>query len=327
SPDVLIETVNTTSTDSDFSLRCYAKGVPNNYSFYDWVQHWPGYGIVATYPPDGNSLKLFRVSYQYSGIWYCSVSNGIADYATQSIKKNASVDILIKDAPVLAQPNLPSGSIYTVKVAKSDRDTFIKLHIYSNSGPVRVHVYPLENGIRTKDEFEVRGLYQGLILLPVFEHYITTQGIIANVSLEVNENVESSRYVVMIQNDFKETLLTVELTKDLQTEQTYSVGAIVGSVVGGVALCLLLVLLVICIKRLRSSRISKIPAQATGSQSKDTDRHSSESAVHYEMDTIQQYLDIQDTIDQGSDLAAHYETLETNKTSLGNAYEDLVKKQ
>ncbi|WAR06569.1 hypothetical protein MAR_021938 [Mya arenaria] len=87
----------------------------------------------------------------------------------------------------------------------------------------------------------------------------------------------------MIKNDFKETLLTVELTKDLPT--------------------------------------------ATGSQSKETDRHSSELAAKYEMDNIQEYLDIQESIDQGSDLAAHYETLETNKTSHGNAYEDLIQKQ
>ncbi|XP_052803252.1 uncharacterized protein LOC128233562 isoform X2 [Mya arenaria] len=324
SPDVLIKTVNTTSTESGIFLRCSAKGVPNKYIYYDWVQHWPGYGVVAIHPPNGDSFKLDSVSYQYSGIWYCSVSNGIVDYVTQNIKKNASVEILIKDAPVLVKPNLPSGSIHNIKVAESDREILIEVHIYSNSGPVRIHVYPLENGIRTKDEFEVIGLYQAEILLPVFEHYISTQGTIANVSLEVNGNAKSSRYVMMIKNDFKETLLTVELTKDLPTEQTYLVGAIVGSVVGGAALCLLVVLLVNC---MRSTRISKNLAQATGSQSKETDRHSSELAAKYEMDNIQEYLDIQESIDQGSDLAAHYETLETNKTSHGNAYEDLIQKQ
>ena len=77
-PDVSVLTRNISTFNKTLTLACDASGSPASYSFRpSWIQEWPGYGYVKEWISDGNVLKLDHVTYENTGMYTCSASNGI----------------------------------------------------------------------------------------------------------------------------------------------------------------------------------------------------------------------------------------------------------
>ncbi|XP_052256067.1 carcinoembryonic antigen-related cell adhesion molecule 5-like isoform X2 [Dreissena polymorpha] len=78
-PDVSVLTRNISTFNKTLTLACDASGSPASYSFRpSWIQEWPGYGYVKEWISDGNVLKLDHVTYENTGMYTCSASNGIS---------------------------------------------------------------------------------------------------------------------------------------------------------------------------------------------------------------------------------------------------------
>jgi len=68
---------NTTTANNWTDLTCEAHGVPDTYYSIKWEHTWPGHeSVLDTYTGD-LILRLNGLTYANSGIYTCTVSNGV----------------------------------------------------------------------------------------------------------------------------------------------------------------------------------------------------------------------------------------------------------
>lgn len=76
---------------------CKASGNPSTgYSYGKWIQSWPGYGVVSEYVPQNDTLDITLLTYEHSGVYICSASNGIQDFGSEQEYMQGSVYLLVK---------------------------------------------------------------------------------------------------------------------------------------------------------------------------------------------------------------------------------------
>jgi hypothetical protein len=84
-PNVSVIATNTTVKETNTVLRCIAKGVPdNNYRYGKWIQRWPGYAVPVSVRPGSETLELTDLTYEHSGFYTCTSSNGIKVFGTNT---------------------------------------------------------------------------------------------------------------------------------------------------------------------------------------------------------------------------------------------------
>ncbi|KAH3884710.1 hypothetical protein DPMN_008696 [Dreissena polymorpha] len=77
-PDVKVISQNTSSVAGETTLICNASGLPSTYIFSQvWTQEWPGYGRLRELTGTSSTLTLNQLTYEYSGVYSCTASNGI----------------------------------------------------------------------------------------------------------------------------------------------------------------------------------------------------------------------------------------------------------
>ena len=90
-----------TENDTFVSLLCSAKGNPDTYTFAQWSHKAPDnqtelqkyFGITSG---NQNRLLLQDISYQDSGIYYCSATNTVKDYITGTLFATQSFNLTVK---------------------------------------------------------------------------------------------------------------------------------------------------------------------------------------------------------------------------------------
>ena len=102
-PDVLITDPRGEITEANVSITlwCLPNALPNIYTFYNWIHLAPDNKTkIQEYTGinDSNSSQLILqdLSYMDSGIYRCSVSNGIVDYQTNDSVATKNLRLLVK---------------------------------------------------------------------------------------------------------------------------------------------------------------------------------------------------------------------------------------
>ena len=96
-PDVKVIARNTTINASGLVITCNATGVPNtNYTYGKWVQRWPGYESSLKEYTEGKTLELQTLTYEHSGDYSCSASNGIKIFGTNTEFIVGSVHLVVE---------------------------------------------------------------------------------------------------------------------------------------------------------------------------------------------------------------------------------------
>ena len=96
-PNVTVVGSNTSVTSSSATLTCKATGVPDDYYRYGrWIQTWPGHNTPVSEKAGSETLILTDLTYEHSGVYTCSASNGIRIYGTNQEFIEGATQILIK---------------------------------------------------------------------------------------------------------------------------------------------------------------------------------------------------------------------------------------
>ncbi|XP_052807151.1 cell adhesion molecule DSCAML1-like isoform X1 [Mya arenaria] len=209
-PDVHVQTTNTTSDDTSAVLECIANGVPNSYTYTNWKQEWPGFNLARVIPKSGYStLRLTNLSYEYSGIYTCSVSNGVVQYPTTETVMEASAYLFVKDAPVVLFPQISHDGVFVVSGKLGDTLS-LQVKIYSNYGSVVAKLK--DSGNNTSENTSIAiDVFETSVELPVMGHVRNDSGFILNITITIEEADDFTFYPVSIENDFKATLLDIEV--------------------------------------------------------------------------------------------------------------------
>jgi hypothetical protein len=79
-------------------LSCIAKGNPDgSYRYGKWIQGWPGYDVPVLERPGSETLELTALTYEHSGYYTCTASNGIKIFGTNTeFVEGAAVQLLVK---------------------------------------------------------------------------------------------------------------------------------------------------------------------------------------------------------------------------------------
>ncbi|XP_052803762.1 contactin-1-like [Mya arenaria] len=212
-PDVHIQTTNITSDDTSIVLECIANGVPNSYIYSNWKQEWPGFILARVIPESGYStLRLTNLSYEYSGIYTCSVSNGVVQYPTAETVMEASTYLLVKDAPIVLFPKLSHDDVIVLSSKLGDTLS-IQVNFYSNYG--RVAAYLKDSSYNSSENKSVTlDVSETNVELPVFDQVLNDSGFVLNITIIIEEADDFTVYPVSIENDFKATLLYIDVKSE-----------------------------------------------------------------------------------------------------------------
>ncbi|KAL3860880.1 hypothetical protein ACJMK2_006976 [Sinanodonta woodiana] len=101
-PVVSINSQNGTYNDTDIALNCSAHGIPGQYVFT--LTHISLFTGIKIRQPGFDFVTSSIISYRFSnfmdtGIYTCTVNNGIADYRDGSVNKSVSETVWIKGPP------------------------------------------------------------------------------------------------------------------------------------------------------------------------------------------------------------------------------------
>ncbi|XP_060563629.1 contactin-1-like [Ruditapes philippinarum] len=207
-PDVTVVGSNTSIKATNIVITCNAMGLPgNNYRYGKWVQTWPGHSLPLSEKPGSKTLQLTDLTYEHSGIYTCSASNGIRVFGTDKEFIEGSAQILIKSFPIVTK--------FTKKVTAKLNDRLnIELEYYSNAGVTDVKVYKNVNGLRqTGPNYSLskRGV---LVDLPVFTQIVKTNGVKLIISFTVMSKKDIGYFDIVLSNEVDSTFQTVEIVPD-----------------------------------------------------------------------------------------------------------------
>ncbi|KAL3860922.1 hypothetical protein ACJMK2_007017, partial [Sinanodonta woodiana] len=101
-PVVSINSQNGTYNDTDIAINCSAFGIPGQYAFS--LTHSSLFSRIQIRHPKFNFVSTSAIDYRFSsfmdtGIYTCTVNNGIADYKDGSVNKSVSETVWIKGPP------------------------------------------------------------------------------------------------------------------------------------------------------------------------------------------------------------------------------------
>ena len=97
-PIVSANATNTTVKETSAILKCIAEGNPDsNYKYGKWIQRWPGFAVPVSERPGSETLVLTNLTYEHSGAYTCTASNGIKIFNTnEEFVEGTSIYLLVK---------------------------------------------------------------------------------------------------------------------------------------------------------------------------------------------------------------------------------------
>ncbi|XP_052779183.1 hemicentin-2-like isoform X2 [Mya arenaria] len=256
-PEVVVEAFNTSSDSLTSNLTCKANGVPNKYRYMGWNQQWPGHGVVNVWKDAGYNLVLNQLSYEYSGVYSCSASNGISLYGDTKTIVESSTYFVVRDKPVVTFPVSAAESGLTTITDLASGFAMVNLHVYSNDGPISIEVTKGQDNEKKSVKGNIRVHYPEIINLPVFGRKIAVNGSLCVISVAIETDNDFGLHEILIRNNYGTINIgwSIEymdsgVEKQIKGEQTGGIGVIVGSVVGTV-LVLLVGFIIVYILRKR----------------------------------------------------------------------------
>ncbi|XP_053372613.1 hemicentin-1-like isoform X1 [Mercenaria mercenaria] len=203
-PVVTAVTTNTTIEATTALIKCNAKGVPNsNYRYGKWIQTWPGYNIPVSEKPGNERLTLTDLTYEHSGVYTCSASNGIKVFGTQKEFMEGSVYLLVKSYPIITQ----FSEITPVRL--KENATF-EVYYYSNVARSEVKVFRNVNGSRKAGVIYTVTESHAVVDLLVFSHTIRTGGTRARIFMKIKSKDDFGFYDVVVSNEIDSNSRTFE---------------------------------------------------------------------------------------------------------------------
>ncbi|XP_053391074.1 hemicentin-1-like, partial [Mercenaria mercenaria] len=194
-PDVTATTTNVTVKAETILIMCNARGVPNSsYIYGEWTQSWPGYNFPVSEKPGSEKLVLTHVTYEYSGVYTCSASNGIKVFGTDKEFMEGSVQLLVKSFPILT-------NVSKRVPAKLNGNATLDVHYYSNIAGSNVKIYRNKNGVNKEGVSYTVTEARAEINLPVFKNIIKTGGTIARILIQIHSMDDLGLYEVVVANE------------------------------------------------------------------------------------------------------------------------------
>ncbi|KAH3696346.1 hemicentin-1-like isoform X1 [Dreissena polymorpha] len=201
-PDVSVLTRNISTFNKTLTLACDASGSPASYSFRpSWIQEWPGYGYVKEWISDGNVLKLDHVTYENTGMYTCSASNGISLPNSDKHWMQGSGFVFVRAEPVIIAPSVQDGDSLTV-IGILGSFVTLYLEIYSNDGQPFISILKIVTTATVQTPMVKIQMTSTTVQLPVYNHIVSTQGFKANVSVYLDNPSEAfGVYNITVRND------------------------------------------------------------------------------------------------------------------------------
>ncbi|XP_052280385.1 uncharacterized protein LOC127878033 isoform X1 [Dreissena polymorpha] len=222
-PDVKVISQNTSSLAGETTLICNASGLPSTYIFSQvWTQEWPGYGRLRELTGTSSTLTLNQLTYEYSGVYSCSASNGILINDAGEYFALGSGYLLVKDAPVLTSPSVITGQPFRI-AGKVGENISFAVDVYSNDGSVNTSVVSCINGTwghSTPAIFETR---PANVILPVFNHLIPVVGMRVNITVPIDNTSDFGDKEVEIRNKFGHKSFRIHIETQGPPEPPYNI--------------------------------------------------------------------------------------------------------
>ncbi|XP_052803071.1 uncharacterized protein LOC128233436 isoform X2 [Mya arenaria] len=208
-PEVHVDSKNASSDDKVAILKCIAKGVPDHYTYNNWEQRWIGSNLVRNWPSKGlPSLILEDLTYEHSGVYTCSASNGVPRFPNRINNTESSAYIFIKDVPVVLSPTLSKEEILVV-LSKLGDTIYVNITVFSNVGGFEASVERTYGSFHPNTISSV--ISEKKVMLPVFGTLIEEDGYSVDIVIITENEQDFSYYTVRIKNDFKQTTLLIDV--------------------------------------------------------------------------------------------------------------------
>ncbi|CAC5417640.1 NCAM [Mytilus coruscus] len=161
SPGVTFVYENYTESDRYRHIQCNANGYPRNYTYKQWV-HTSFFDEHIRYLT-GNATGYLRLPthkrqfrYQDSGVYVCSVSNGVSDNSGQCFQKDRAY-VISKGSPIFVEDNKykqygNKEHHFDVKVKVFSFSNITCQHISSKSG-MRMQLFVMINRVKMWADF------------------------------------------------------------------------------------------------------------------------------------------------------------------------------
>ncbi|XP_060564839.1 hemicentin-2-like, partial [Ruditapes philippinarum] len=204
-PDVSATTTNTTINAEKVIVTCNAHGVPDtSYTYGKWVQTWPGYDTPISEHSGSERLELTGLTYEHSGIYTCTASNGIRVFGTNQEYKEGSVHLVVKSYPIIT-------NFSEITSSKLMENATNDVYYFSNVAGSNVTIYRNVNGSRQEDVKYSVTETNTQVNLKVFGHSIKTAGVRARLSIHVQTKDAIGSYDVVVSNEINSTVRSFEI--------------------------------------------------------------------------------------------------------------------
>lgn len=204
-PSAVVSGENVTSLVESLSVDCLANsGNPNNYTFSPWQHRWPVQSSILRELESTNvdnnkaTLKLENLTFQDSGYYKCSVSNGIGTPDNSDYRAEEELFILIKDAPFVVDG-------HTEYLSSVDETVEIVLDVYTNVEPLHVSIATNTDTSETTALWTIKENTRRTVGVPVYNQKILISGFRIAADFEVQAEKNYGDYKVVLRNDIGST--------------------------------------------------------------------------------------------------------------------------
>ncbi|KAK3579735.1 hypothetical protein CHS0354_034017 [Potamilus streckersoni] len=205
-PTLTIENRNGTFNETGLMINCTAHGVPENYTFrlahsslFSGIEiRQLNYDFVSK---EKITYRFINASYMDSGVYTCTVTNGITDYRDGLLYRNVSSAVLIKETPIITSRDTSfhaeKGQLgnLTVHVYTSLLDPTVTWHIIRNDNRKQLEISEKYN---IKVTIETVNVY-------FYNLYIPQPGFITNLEVKNVTETDFCSYEVYVKTSIGES--------------------------------------------------------------------------------------------------------------------------
>ncbi|XP_053391071.1 protein turtle homolog B-like [Mercenaria mercenaria] len=214
-PDISVVAANTTVKATAALIRCSARGMPNNtYKYGKWIQTWNN--VQVSEKPGKEKLELKSLTYEHSGVYTCSASNGIKVFGTNKEFMEGSVMLVVKSFPVITHVSEKTS-------AKLKDNATLEIYYYSNVAGSEVKLYRNVNGTRQEGVIYSVSETRAEVNLPVFTQIIRTGGTRAKILIQVQSQDDLGSYDLVVANEIDSSSRSFEIVPKGPPGQPYNV--------------------------------------------------------------------------------------------------------
>ncbi|XP_053391410.1 protein turtle-like, partial [Mercenaria mercenaria] len=214
-PVVTVVATNTTVSATTALITCSASGMPNsNYQYGKWIQTWNNFQVSEK--PGNKKLELKNLTYEYSGVYTCSASNGIKVFGTDKEFMKGSVLFVVKSFPIITNASEKTP-------AKLKENATLEVYYYSNVAESEVKIYKNVNGTRKGGIIYTVSETHVDVNLPVFNHFIKTGGTRAKILIQILSADDLGTYDVVVANDVGPSTRSFEIVPKGPPSKPYNV--------------------------------------------------------------------------------------------------------